>query len=135
MMFWVSDVVAIVNGCNPFLAKDRWFESSLAHSFIIIFFLFSGSFKDLANVAELVYAVVLGAMSFGLQVRVLSLVEIISLHGNITQLARVSPLQGGSRRFDSDCFHLFFIFLYFLLLWREALKSKKIKFDEKLFFL
>ena len=85
--------------------------------------------------AELVYAVVLGAMSFGLQVRVLSLVEIISLYGNITQLARVSPLQGGSRWFDSDCFHLFFIFLHFLLLWREALKSKKIRFDEKLFFL
>ena len=132
MMFWVSDVVAIVNGCNPFLAKDRWFESSLAHFFITIF---SRSLKDLANVAELVYAVVLGAMSFGLQVRVLSLVEIISLHGNITQLARVSPLQGGSRWFDSDCFHLFFIYLHFLLLWREALKSKKIKFDEKLFFL
>ena len=132
MMFWVSDVVAIVNGCNPFLAKDRWFESSLAHFSIMIF---SRSLKDLANVAELVYAVVLGAMSFGLQVRVLSLVEIISLHGNITQLARVSPLQGGSRWFDSDCFHLFFIFLHFLLLWREALKSKKIRFDEKLFFL
>ena len=132
MMFWVSDVVAIVNGCNPFLAKDRWFESSLAHFFIMTF---SRSIKDLANVAELVYAVVLGAMSFGLQVRVLSLVEIISLYGNITQLARVSPLQGGSRWFDSDCFHLFFIFLHFLLLWREALKSKKIKFDEKLFFL
>jgi hypothetical protein len=132
MMFWVSDVVAIVNGCNPFLAKDRWFESSLAHFFIKTF---SRSIKDLANVAELVYAVVLGAMSFGLQVRVLSLVEITSLYGNITQLARVSPLQGGSRWFDSDCFHLFFIFLHFLLLWREALKSKKIKFDEKLFFL
>lgn len=100
-----------------------------------LFIVFSRSIKDLANVAELVYAVVLGAMSFGLQVRVLSLVEIISLYGNITQLARVSPLQGGSRWFDSDCFHLFFIFLHFLLLWREALKSKKIKFDEKLFFL
>ena len=36
--------------------------------------------------AELVYAVVLGAMSFGLQVRVLSLVVSFFGSGNITQL-------------------------------------------------
>lgn len=29
-VYWASYVVAIVNGCNPFLVKDRWFESSLA---------------------------------------------------------------------------------------------------------
>ena len=54
--------MAIVDGCNPSLAKDRWFESSLAQYFTCV------------NVAELVYAVVLGAMSFGLLVRVQSLI-------------------------------------------------------------
>lgn len=57
--------MAIVDGCNPFLVKDRWFESSLAQYFIYV------------NVAELVYAVVLGAMSFGLLVRVQSLIAVL----------------------------------------------------------
>ena len=100
--------MAIVNGCNPFLVKGRWFESSLAQNPFDFRIAKDNLHKFLANVVELVYTVVLGAMTFGLQVRILSLVFL----GNITQLVRVPALQAGSRRFDSDCFQ---ISSYFIL--------------------
>lgn len=71
--------------------------------------------------AELVYAVVLGAMSFGLLVRVQSLVF---LFGNITQLVRVFALQAESHRFDSGCFQFSFTFIKIMARSPQVQKDK-----------